>query len=99
MPEQINKGESVFVENADIEGHTYYAYYQPLLNADGSVAGAIGVAKESEGVQGQSVQGADNEDHYYVCGSDGCCIDQLLCCLHPKWYQSWKRQESSSTRS
>ena len=51
IAEQINKGESVFVENADIEGHTYYAYYQPLLNADGAVAGAIGVAKESEDVQ------------------------------------------------
>ena len=51
IAEQVNKGESVFVENADIEGHTYYAYYQPLLNADGSVAGAIGVAKESEDVQ------------------------------------------------
>ena len=51
IAEQVNKGESVFVENADIEGHTYYAYYQPLLNADGAVAGAIGVAKESEDVQ------------------------------------------------
>ena len=51
IAEQINKGESVFVENVDIEGHTYYAYYQPLLNADGAVAGAIGVAKESEDVQ------------------------------------------------
>ena len=56
IAEQINKGESVFVENADIEGHTYYAYYQPLLNADGAVAGAIGVAKESEDVQA-NIQG------------------------------------------
>lgn len=51
IAEKIKNGESVFVENAEIEGNTYYAYYQPLLNADGSVAGAIGVAKESEDVQ------------------------------------------------
>ena len=51
IAEKIKNGESVFVENAEIEGNTYYAYYQPLLNADGSVAGAIGVAKEAEDVQ------------------------------------------------
>ncbi|MBU5429840.1 cache domain-containing protein [Kineothrix sp. MSJ-39] len=51
IAEKIKNGESVFVENAEIEGNVYYAYYQPLLNADGSVAGAIGVAKEAEDVQ------------------------------------------------
>lgn len=48
---RILEGESVFLPQVEIEGNLYYAYYQPLVNADGSVVGAIGVAKDATEVR------------------------------------------------
>ena len=49
--ETLMKGESVFQSNVQLYGKTYYVYYQPLLNADGSIPGAIAVAKDATEVQ------------------------------------------------
>lgn len=50
--EQIAAGEHVFQKDFDIQGRNYYAYYQPLINSDGSVVGAIEVAMETSSIQG-----------------------------------------------
>lgn len=50
--DQIKEGESVFQKDFDIQGKSYYAYYQPLVNSDGSVIGAIEVAMDSSSIQG-----------------------------------------------
>lgn len=50
--DQIKAGESVFQKDFDIQGKSYYAYYQPLINSDGSVIGAIEVAMDSSSIQG-----------------------------------------------
>lgn len=49
--DQIKEGESVFQKDFDIQGKSYYAYYQPLINSDGSVIGAIEVAMDSSSIQ------------------------------------------------
>ena len=41
---QIQKGKSVFRTDVVINDITYYAYYQPLYNSDGTVCGAVGSA-------------------------------------------------------
>lgn len=51
MYKQIMKNKSVFLPNTNLYGKIYYVYYQPLVNADGTVVGAIGVAKEAATVQ------------------------------------------------
>lgn len=48
---RLMKGESVFRANVHLYGKEYYAYYLPLTNADGTIPGAIGVAKEATEVQ------------------------------------------------
>lgn len=48
---QIKEGESLFLKDFDIQGKTYYAYYQPLINSDGSVIGAIEVAMDASSVR------------------------------------------------
>lgn len=57
---QIETGETVYVKDFEITTGKYYAYYQPLVNSDGSVIGAIEVAKEASTVEkiisGQVVQ-------------------------------------------
>lgn len=57
---QIENGESVYVKDLEIGVQKYYAYYQPLINSDGSVIGAIEVANEvafvEELIHGQVVQ-------------------------------------------
>lgn len=50
--ERIAAGEHAFQKNFDIQGRSYYAYYQPLINSDGSVVGAIEVAMETSSIQG-----------------------------------------------
>ena len=48
---QIADGECVFMKDFEIQGKSYYAYYQPLINSDGSIAGAIEVAMETSSIQ------------------------------------------------
>ena len=49
--EKIMKGKTVFLSNVKLYGKEYYVLYQPLVNADGTVAGGIGVAKDATDVQ------------------------------------------------
>lgn len=51
MYKQIMKNKTVFQPNVTLYNKLYYVYYQPLVNADGTVVGAIGVAKEAATVQ------------------------------------------------
>lgn len=46
----IEAGETLFVTEYEVGGTEYYAYYQPLINSDGSVIGAIEAAVESASV-------------------------------------------------
>lgn len=48
---QIMAGKTVFRPNINLYGKDYYVLYQPLVNADGSIAGGIGVAKDASSVQ------------------------------------------------
>ena len=49
--EQIQTGEPLFLKDCDISEVDYYVYYQPLINSDGSVIGAIEVATPVQGVK------------------------------------------------
>lgn len=49
--EKIMEGKTVFLSNVELYGKEYYVLYQPLVNADGTVAGGIGVAKDATDVQ------------------------------------------------
>lgn len=49
--EKVMKGKSVFRTDVKIQETEYYAYYQPLLNSDGSVCGMVGSARPSAEVQ------------------------------------------------
>ena len=49
--EKIMEGKTVFLSNVELYGKKYYVLYQPLVNADGTVAGGIGVAKDATDVQ------------------------------------------------
>ena len=53
---KIEAGETVFLKNHEISNKTCYALYQPLINSDGTVMGAIEVATDSESVQ-QTIDG------------------------------------------
>lgn len=44
-------GESVFISGLKLFGTEYYALYQPLINSDGSVIGAIEVVTQSASVE------------------------------------------------
>lgn len=44
-------GESVFISGLELFGIEYYALYQPLINSDGSVIGAIEVVTQSASVE------------------------------------------------
>lgn len=48
--DRIKKNETFFVTKYSVGGKEYYAYYQPLINSDGSVIGAIEAAVESTSV-------------------------------------------------
>lgn len=43
--EVLAAGEAHFYDNAEVNGEAYFAYYMPLRNADGSVAGMLFVGK------------------------------------------------------
>lgn len=47
---RIEAEESFFITKYEVGGTLYYAYYQPLINSDGSVIGAIETAVESSSV-------------------------------------------------
>lgn len=49
--EKIMEGKTVFLSNVELYGKEYYVLYQPLVNADGTIAGGIGVAKDATDVQ------------------------------------------------
>ena len=49
--EQIQTGEPLFLKDCDISEVDNYVYYQPQINSDGSVIGAIEVATPVQGVQ------------------------------------------------
>lgn len=44
---RIENGEAFFVTNYSVAGNSLYAYYQPLVNSDGTVVGAIEAAVDS----------------------------------------------------
>ncbi|MBP3569866.1 MAG: methyl-accepting chemotaxis protein [Lachnospiraceae bacterium] len=46
----IETGESLFLTGYTVGGNHFYAYYQPLVNSDGSIIGAIEVAVDSSSV-------------------------------------------------
>lgn len=49
--EKIMRGKTVFLSNVELYGKEYYVLYQPLVNADGTIAGGIGVAKDATDVK------------------------------------------------
>ena len=53
---RIEAGETVFLKKHEISNKICYALYQPLINSDGTVMGAIEVATDSESVQ-QTIDG------------------------------------------
>ncbi len=50
---QVQGGESVFYHNVKIYDTEYFAYYTPLKNSDGSMAGLLAVAKPASQVQSE----------------------------------------------
>ena len=48
---QIQTGEALFLTDCNISEVDYYVYYQPLINSDGSVIGAIEVATPMQNVK------------------------------------------------
>lgn len=48
--DKIKAGENIFLSDYYIDGKQYYAYYQPLVNSDGSIIGAIEAAVETVSV-------------------------------------------------
>jgi methyl-accepting chemotaxis protein len=52
---QVVNGTEVFLTDTEIDDRQYYAYYQPLVNSDGGVVGAIEVAMDSSTVR-QTIQ-------------------------------------------
>lgn len=60
--EKIMRGKTVFLSNVELYGKEYYVLYQPLVNADGTIAGGIGVAKDATDVKKQLLHRRD-ESH------------------------------------
>ena len=48
--DEIATGEFVFLTDYSVGGKQFYAYYQPLINSDGSIIGAIEAAVETTSV-------------------------------------------------
>ncbi len=48
---RIEKGENVFLRDFEVGQNICYVYYEPLINSDGTVFGAIEVAKEGGSVK------------------------------------------------
>lgn len=47
---KVEAGENVFLKDYALLGRVCYAYYEPLINSDGTVIGAIEVVKDSAAV-------------------------------------------------
>lgn len=47
---QIEAGEDVFLKDYTLLGRACYVYYEPLMNSDGTVIGAIEVVKDSASI-------------------------------------------------
>ncbi len=47
----LNQGEEYFSENLKINGETYYAYFMPVKNEDGSIVGMIFTGKRATEVE------------------------------------------------
>lgn len=47
---RILEGTSFFVKEYEVSGKKYYVYYQPLINSDGTVIGAIETAVETASI-------------------------------------------------
>lgn len=48
---RIETGESIFLKDFEVMGRECYVYYEPLINSDGSVIGAIEVVTDSASVK------------------------------------------------
>lgn len=48
---RIEAGETIFLKDFEVGQNLCYVYYEPLINSDGSVFGAIEVAKEGGSVE------------------------------------------------
>jgi methyl-accepting chemotaxis protein len=49
--DQVAAGETVFLNDTEVSGVESYALYEPLINSDGSIIGAIEVVTDSVGVK------------------------------------------------
>jgi methyl-accepting chemotaxis protein len=49
--DRVAAGETVFLNDTEVSGVESYALYEPLINSDGSIIGAIEVVTDSVGVQ------------------------------------------------
>ncbi len=47
---RIEAGETIFLKNYTLLGRDCYVYYDPLINSDGSIIGAIEVVKDSASI-------------------------------------------------
>lgn len=47
---RIEAGETIFLKNYTLLGRECYVYYDPLINSDGSIIGAIEVVKDSASI-------------------------------------------------
>jgi len=56
----LGQGKEYFAENISIGGQTYYGYYMPVLNEDGSVAGMVFTGKNSVDVNKTLTSGTVN---------------------------------------
>lgn len=54
LPTVLDKKSPLFVDNANIYGHNYYALYMPVINSDGTVAGMICAGKPSADIEKES---------------------------------------------
>ncbi len=49
----LRSGEAQFYRNAELEGQTWFAYYSPLYNADGSLVGMLSAGRPAASVEAQ----------------------------------------------
>ncbi|MBO4396075.1 MAG: cache domain-containing protein [Eubacterium sp.] len=53
ISEVLTGGQEYFATNVDIGGTKYFAYYAPMTNSDGKVAGMVFAGRPSEDVEGE----------------------------------------------
>jgi methyl-accepting chemotaxis protein len=49
--DSILEGDDIFLTDTEIDVSSYYAYYQPLINSDGTVIGSIEAVTSVDGVK------------------------------------------------